>query len=403
MNPAEARALFPGLRDRVFLDTGAMGLVPEPARLALRALVDLATEMKGTDTEEVYESMDAERARARRAVAILIRASLEEVALVESTTHGLNLAALALPVNKRDEILMPDTEFLQVPIPWARLAEEKGARLRFFSTRGGRFDVEDIERAVTARTRVLTFSSVQWSSGFRCDAGAIARFCRRLGIYTVVDAIQHVGVAPFDVRRIPADFVACGGHKWLNAPMGCGFLYVRRALLKNLSPPIRGYQGLGEPRGGWERYFQRPSITPDRAFRFPKKAKAFETGGTANYPGAVALAVATELANSIGSEAIESHVRALTERFIAGAERVGLRVVSSFAPSERAGIVVVRAFPEPAADLELVRQLREEGILVSMRYTSGIGGIRVSMHYFNDESDVDRVLDAIEQRARRAH
>lgn len=403
MNPAQARELFPALRERVFLDTGAMGLLPEPARKALHELADLAAHLRGGDTEGVYERMDAERSRAREAIARLLGASVDEIALVESTTHGLNVAALALPVGKRDEVLMPDTEFIQVPIPWARLAEQRGAHLRFFSTRDGRFDVEDVRKALTPRTKVLTFSSVQWASGFRCDAGAIARLCRQRGIYSVVDAIQHVGVAPFDVRRIPADFVACGGHKWLNAPMGCGFLYIRKGILRleSLSPPIRGYQGLGEPRGGWERYFQRPSITPDRPFRFPRKAKAFEIGGTANYPGALALAVSTEIATAIGAGAVESHVAGLVDRFLGGAERIGLRIVSARARPERAGIVVLRAFPRPDDDLKLIHSLRDDGILVSMRYTSGIGGIRASFHYFNDESDVDRVLLALEKRVGR--
>lgn len=292
---------------------------------------------------------------------------------------------------------MPDTEFIQVPIPWARLAEEKGVRLKFFGTRDGVFDAEDVERHLTRRTKVLTLSSVQWSSGFRCDLGSIARLCRRRGIYTVIDAIQHVGVVELDVSRTPLDFVACGGHKWLNAPMGCGFLYIRKSLLKSIAPPIRGYQGLGEPRGGWEHYFHRPTITPNRRFRFPKKAAAFEIGGTANYPGAVALKVATEIANGIGIVNVERHVAALTDRFLAGLDELGLRVITSRTPEERAGIVVFRAYPKPAEDLALTRKLRDRRILLSMRYTSRVGGIRTSFHYFNNEEDVDRLVDAIRE------
>ncbi|MFQ5790071.1 MAG: aminotransferase class V-fold PLP-dependent enzyme, partial [Acidobacteriota bacterium] len=202
----EARALFPGLKGRVFLDSGAVGLMPDPAIRAVHELVRLAAEMQGPDTESVYGEMVRRRARAASAVARLIGASPDEVALTESTTHGLNLAAAALSLRRGDGVIVPDTEFPQVAIPWVKLAEERGLRLKFLKNRDGVFGPEDVEAAMDRRTRVVCLSSVQWSNGFRADLGAIGRLCRSRNAFLVVDAIQHVGACPIDTRTTPVDF-----------------------------------------------------------------------------------------------------------------------------------------------------------------------------------------------------
>ena len=86
------------------------------------------------------------------------------------------------------------------------------------------------------RTKVVCVSSVQWCSGYRLDMKGLGELCRSRGVWLVVDAIQEMGALEIDLGRQYADFLTAGGHKWLNAPHGCGVMYVSERVLKELEP-----------------------------------------------------------------------------------------------------------------------------------------------------------------------
>jgi selenocysteine lyase/cysteine desulfurase len=196
------------------------------------------------------------------------------------------------------------------------------------------------------------------------------------------------------VRATPVDFLVCGGHKWLNAPFGCGFLYINRDVLPRLRPPVAGYLSLTPPAGGWGNYFQTPSITPVRAYEFVKEARRYEIGGTANYPGAIGLAASLELIQSIGQARIAEHIHALTDYLLDGLRQLGVEVVTHFRRENRAGIITFSMGSAPQ-NVALMERLLAEKMLVSVRYTSGVGGVRVSCHFFNTLEDVERLLAAV--------
>lgn len=394
--PRESRALFPGLENKTFLNWAGVGLLPKPAEVAVRELLDLTIRMPGPVTKH-HQELDRRRRLAVPAIAQLLHAEAEEIALVESTTHALNIVAASLPLRRGDRIVIPETEFLQVGVTWVPLAERLGLEVRFAKTQEGKFSAEEIEAEMNARTRVVCLSSVQWATGFRPDLKAIRRLCRARGAFLVLDAIQHVGAARLDVTETPVDFIACGGHKWLNAPLGCGFLYVRKAILRKLSPPIFGHLALAEPRGGWDVYWRTPSISPDRDYRFPRTARLFEIGGTANYPGGVALHATVDLLNRIGIDRVERSIQSLVDVLIAGLDRLGMMLISPRERELRAGIVCFRAYDDPERDWGLVQHLLKERIFVSMRFTAGVGGVRVSVHCFNSARDIERLLEGVER------
>ncbi|MGH9792217.1 MAG: aminotransferase class V-fold PLP-dependent enzyme, partial [Candidatus Acidiferrales bacterium] len=116
--------------------------------------------------------------------------------------------------------------------------------------------------------------------------------------------------------------------------------------------------------------------------------------GTANYPGAIGLAASLRLINSLGQQRVAEHIHALTAHLIAGLRALGFTLVTDFDRAHRAGIVAFTA-DSPQQNLALMESLLEQRILVSVRYTSGVGGIRVSCHFFNSLADVDRLLSAL--------
>ena len=391
----QARHHFPGALDKVFLDAACCSLAPRPAIEAIHKFLDLAMNCPLPSSTHHHIFMDEMRAAARPAIAQLIHSGEDEIALVESTSHGLALAAAAIPLEPGDRILLPDLEFMQVAIPWLQKKRD-GIEIDLVPNRKGEIVLDDLAARITPRTRVISVSSVQWSNGDRLDLAALSRLCRERNLWLVLDAIQQLGAIPFDVRETPVDFLACGGHKWLNSPYGCGFLYISRDALPRLRPPLAGYLSVEPPPGGWGEYFQTPSISPVNDFHYTKTARAYEHGGTANYPGAVGLAASLQLIHDLGPANIERHIYALTDQLIGGLDAMGVEAVTPRARSRRSGIVT---FSNGSSEKNVawMNHLLSKKILVSVRYTSNVGGIRVSCHLYNSPEDIDTLLTELKR------
>ncbi len=398
MDLKTARSCYPGLSDKVFLDAACVSLIPRQAHDGMTAFLDMAMNCPEEDASIHHIAMDAMRREAVDEAAALMSIPRDRVALVESTTHGLNIAANSIPLAKGDEVLLADTEFLQVAIPWVKKAESLGVVVVPVKSHDeGVLEVADFERAMTSRTKVVCVSSVQWCSGYRLDSRALGELCASRGIWLVLDVIQELGAMEMDFSKIKADFIIAGGHKWLNAPHGCGLMAISERVLRELEPSSWGYLALEDPEGGWGEYFRTPTITPYREYRYPRTAKKFEIAGTSNYPGAIGLGKALKLVNEVGIANSERHILKLTAQLHEGLHRLGMHVVSKPDPKLRSGITIFRAFPGVAENKALLAKLLADRVYVAMRYTSGVGGIRVSTHYFNDGEDVDRLLASLDR------
>ena len=403
MNVLDGRQLFPALSSQVFLDAACVSVAPQPAVEAVQSFLRMASRCEERDASAHHVAMDRLRARAVDEGARLLGADDGEVGLVESTTHGLNIAAQALPFEPKDNVVIADLEFLQVAIPWVKLQEEGViAGVRLARNRDGALPIESFADVVDARTRAVVVSSVQWSNGYRVDLEALGRLCRANNAFLVVDAVQELGALVLDVRRAQIDLLVAGGHKWLNSPFGCGLLYINRGSLPALRQPSWGYLGLEEPNGGWPRFFASPTTTPVRPYSFPRTAKSFEINGTANYPGAVALGASLALVNEVGIQAVESRVLDLADSVYEALDELGVRMVTCADRIVRSGITTFQVSNVPAENEAFLEHLLDERVFVSLRYASGVGGIRVSTHFFNDENDVDTLVTAVRRGLERA-
>ncbi len=395
MDVRDAREHFPALEDKTFLDAACVGVAPIDSRRAIEQFLDQVLRMPDRDASIHHIALDQARGTAVREGARLLDADQDEIALVESTTHGLNVLAGAIPFEPRDNVVICDLEFLQVAIPWLKLAERGAiAEVRVVRNDHGAVTPDAFAALVDDRTRAVIVSSVQWTNGYALDLNALADLCRAHDALLIVDAIQQLGATRLNVKEIPADAVVAGGHKWLNAPFGCGLLYVRRTTLPHLRMPSWGYLGLPPPEGGWGQYFATPNSTPVRIYDFPTTTKSLEINGTANYPGAVGLGASLELINSIGIAAIEEHVLALTDRLHEELQKLGVHIVTRPEREARSGITTFEVSESQAENEAFLESLLDERIYVAMRYTSHVGGIRVSTHFYNNHDDVDRLLHA---------
>jgi cysteine desulfurase / selenocysteine lyase len=395
MIPSEViRTEFPGLGGKTYLNAGALSVAPQRAIKAVERMVEIASARVDASAGHIWGEFDAMLNTARRNAAWLINADESEIAPVESTTRGMTIAADAIPLAKGDRVLLCDMEYPAVALPWIQKQQSAGIEIDVVPNRCGEVWIQDFAAKITSRTKVIAISSVQWTSGYRCDLGALSRVCRDRGIFLVVDAIQQLGAIPLDVKATPADFIACGGHKWLNSPFGTGFLYVNRETMPRLNPLTAGLMGTVPPEGGWGIYLESPDAQAVREYKFLDEARRYEVGGTTNFAGAAALGASLSLTCELGQNAIAEQVHVLTDYLVAELERIGVRIVTSLDRDRRAGIVCFD-LGSVERNRKLAKVLETKKIVVSVRYSAGVGGVRVCCHFYNSVEDVDRLIEAV--------
>jgi cysteine desulfurase/selenocysteine lyase len=402
MDMKQIRRDFPATQDKVFLNAAGLSIPPVSAIRAIESFLESSLlrphpSTPLSSTAQYHESLEQGKEKTRQEVAALLKCSPREIAIVESTTHGLNLAVTAIPFKEGDNVVLCDLEFMQVAIPFVHLKQTMGLEIRVVEHTEGTVSVDQFAEAMDSHTRAICVSSVQWVHGFRVDLAGLSELARQHGVHLIVDGVQQVGAIDLDVSQLAIDFLACGGHKWLNSPFGAGFLYVWEENLLQVEPHTRGYLTAQEPEQGWGGYFASPSATPIVDYRYVSDARKFETGGTSNYPGVIGLAASLAYINRLGIKNIQTHIFELINYLVEGLRKRKATIVSPLGEEYRSGIITFRLFNDPHLDAQLEQRLLADRIYVATRYTSHVGGTRVSVHFFNNYEDIDRLLEAIDR------
>jgi selenocysteine lyase/cysteine desulfurase len=376
---------FRALRDREFphvarspwLNAASMGPLPERARAAVEAYNRRRSDihsMRGEHFEPVL-------ARARRAAARLVGADADEIALLPNTSHGLNLAALTLPLDAGRRVILSDREFPANVYPWLALRDLRGARVDVIPTDGDGNPDEGrlMEELARGDVGILAISAVQFTTGWVADLVALGRACRANGAFLVVDGIQAVGQIPVDVHAAGVDVLACGCHKWLCSPFGTGFTYVRRELVERMEPRVVGWSAL-TASADLERVLDYAPGWVEGARRFEVATQPFQ-----DYAG---MAESAEMLLDVGPERIRAHAAALLEPLAAWMRERGMRVVGDGRPERRSAIFSFTV--DGAADAH--RALSRAGVGCVLRE----GAVRLSPHLYNQPEDIGRVMDVLE-------
>lgn len=387
---APLRAEFAGTRDKTYLNSAGLGLA---STAATAAVADCAARL-ASDPEAVNRGPILEETRA--ACAKLVGASPEEIALTPSTSLGLQLAADAIPLGETSNVVVVSSDFMSVIAPWIDRCRDARAELRVVAHREGRIEPEDVTGRIDDRTRAVCLSSVQWTSGFRVDLAPIAAACAAREIPLVVDGAQHLGVLAFDVADAGVAYLTAGGHKWLTSPSALGFTYVSAEFSRRFAPRLAYAPTTVPPADTWLDAWTDPAFDPVRDYEAPASAQRFEVGVHHAVLAAAGLKAAVEVLLAVGIDAIERHVLGLGRHVAEGLRALDRQLVGSEDPEHASAITVFRAGSSREDDLALGEFLRSRRIVVSTRYTTGVGGVRVSPHAYNDAGDVDTLLDAVD-------
>jgi cysteine desulfurase / selenocysteine lyase len=349
---------------------------PLPRRSGARMAAVAEAVALSADRDWLDRMREVERVRKMAARMLGARAA-HEVAFVENTSAGLSLVAEGFDWRPGDNVVGAVLEFPSNVYPWMGLAA-RGVEYRQVPERDGRIDPEEIVAALDGRTRMLALSWVQYASGFRSDLARLGAACRERDVLFVVDVIQGLGVLPLDVEAVGVDVAAAACHKWLLGPEGIGLLYVSDRVIDRVRPVRAGWRSMSNPYQ-WTEY----------DLDFAKGAKRFESG-TLNVYGIHALGGSLEILREVGPATVEERVLALADRAARGLADLGFTLVSSRLPGETSGIIAAtHSRHDPKT---LVKHLGERNVMVAAR----AGRFRISPHFYNTESEIDRCLTELE-------
>ena len=379
-NIQELRQLFfPITRNCVYLNHASDGPLPRPVARTLYTYIDDTSNFGNVN---VARWLEHERGTHRR-MASMIHVRPDQVAMTASTGDGLMMIAGGLRWQPGDMIISAECEFPSNIYPWLNL-QNQGVQVHLVKMRENRIAVEDVLSSITERTRLVSLSLVEFSTGYRNNIATIARYCHERGIICGIDAAQALGALDIDVQALGIDYLAAVSHKWLLSPHTMGILYVADDLLAQLHTAHRGWFSVEAPFD---------------FFNYEQPLKAgmarFEHSSPNSLP-IIGLDAALGVFECIdgGMAAVEERISGLTSHAISGLERLGYPVLSPQGEGERSGIVCFKLHPEyPAiSPLQLVDELALRKIHVAAR--SDV--VRVSPHFYNTLEELDVLLNALD-------
>ncbi|QXD17224.1 aminotransferase class V-fold PLP-dependent enzyme [Rhodocaloribacter litoris] len=385
MDVARARQDTPGCERVLHFNNAGMALPPRPVLEAQIAHLRREAETGGYEAAaEAHEALE----HTYDALARLLGCRRDEIALVENATRAWDLAFYALPFRPGDRILTARAAYASNFIAFLQVARRTGATVEVVpSDEHGQVSVEALRELLDERVRLVALTHVPTNGGLVNPAAEVGRVTRAAGIPFLLDACQSAGQLPLDVETIGCDMLSATGRKYLRGPRGTGFLYVRRAWLERLEPPM-----LDLHAATWvsrDRY----EIRPD--------ARRFETW-EGNVAGKIALGVAVDYALHWGLEAIRDRVQRLAERLRHRlAELPGITVRDL--GRTRCGLVTFTSSLMEADEIH--RHLRARGINVSVTTPASTRldaearnlppMVRASVHYYNTENEIERFCDVL--------
>lgn len=361
------RAEFPITNTTAYLNSAAAG---PAARESIEAVARYHGEMRETGDAK-WDAWLARREEHRAHIARLINAAPDEIAFTSNTSSGMNIIVDAL--ERKGEVISCDLEFPVTTVTWLH----RGVKVNFIESRRGVFEPDDVTGMMTGETRIISLSHVQFSNGLRSDLEAIGE--RKKDHLFVVNASQSVGVLPVDVRRMRIDALCATGHKWLLAGYGTGFLYMSRELLERTRPRAMSWMSAPDPFAMNNREAR---VRADAAARIEMGVPAFAS--------IFALGAWVERLSEIGVERIEERALALNRYLTGELKRAGWTILS---PLERESHRSAETLVQVERPAQAVAHLAARGVAV----TEKPQGIRVSTHFFNDEADIARLIEALNE------
>lgn len=366
---ADFRRHFPIFEKKTYLSSCSQGALSTEVRDAFAAYLSSWDE-EGNPWDEWVDEMERLRGR----FAKLINASPHEVAISFSASTAVNSLLSGMSFGERPGLVCTDLDFPTVGQICLANAE-RGAEVAFARSQDGRMVAEDVVNLIDDHTGLVAVSHVSYRTGAKLNVRAIVDAAHRSGVPVLLDAYQSVGSGRLDVKDLGVDFLVAGALKYLLGPPGVAFLYVDEAHIEGLRPTDTGWFAQ-----------ENPFAFDVRNLDYAHSANRFQTGSPP-VPSIYGAMAGLGLIEGIGLDQIERHIARLTAGLLGRAVDLGFAVTTPVSPDARGALVVIESTDAEA----LLQRLGGEGFLCSARGS----GLRVSMHYYNTEDDVDRLVETL--------
>lgn len=373
------RSRFPVLERKTYLNSGSYCALADSVRDAInsymddRLLVGANWDVWVTKNESV-----------RCAMAQVLRAKPDEIAVTASASAGINALASALDFTRgRNKVVVSDFEFPTNAQIW-HAQEMRGARVVHVPRAAdGYIPLENFAKVIDEQTRLVAVTHVCFRNGARLDIPGIVRLARANGAMVLLDCYQAVGALTVDVKKLDVDFAVGGMLKYLLGTAGLGFLYVRSELIPALTPT----------NSGW---FAQADITAMdiTANRPSPTARRFEAG-TPAVVNCYAVEAGLKIILETGTDAIEQRVRYLTRLCMDRLEEIGWSSVTPRQDERRGPMICIRS----KNVAQLFAGLMEQDIVTSFRDDN----LRATFHFYNTEQDVEALVAALTARRTEFH
>ncbi|MDH4072328.1 MAG: aminotransferase class V-fold PLP-dependent enzyme [Gammaproteobacteria bacterium] len=373
----EEQFLLPA--NRVFLNTGSLGVVARPVLEAVANYLHRSAELEhgGLQAEQYprwgYEALDEERAE----LADFVGCSKHELAITHNATEAMSIIAGGMPLEAGAEVLLTDQEHPSGRGPW-HVREARGelttrvVALPLPPESPGQL-VDVVISAIGPKTRVLSISGITSPTGLLMPVREICEAARRRGVITVVDGAHMTGQVPYRIDEMDCDYFAGSPHKWLFAPAGSGLLYVREERLEGHYPVIA--------TAGWDDH----SLGAGRFTRFGTNNRAIVEGFIAGL----------RFARDLGHENVYRRIHQLAIETYRRAR--GLPYVEMLSPEDDRmyGSLVTFRLNLPAPKLERLWALCNERRI----WTTGASQLRISTHIHTRRSDLELFFETLAEAA----
>ncbi len=306
----------------------------------------------------------------RENVAKLIGANSCEIAFLPNSSLGMNYIAKML--DNTGEVLMSSGEFPSCSLPWIQC----GYKVNFIDPhKNGKISIDKFASSITPSIKIIVISHVQFTTGFRQNLEELGTLCKNSRIHLVVDASQSAGAFPINVHSSNIDFLVFTGYKWINAGCGIATLFINKKFHDSSNFPVVGWRSAKQPY----------ELINDR-LELVNSASALELGHP-QFPNILALGGAVETLQKIGIDNITQRIHHLTDYLHEQLNNHGIKIISSLEQNERSGITSL----EMSNASDIVEELRKNDIIVAKRGE----GIRISLHYYNNQDDIDRFIEIL--------
>ena len=371
------RARFPVLERKTYLNSGSYCALADSVKAAINSYMDDRL-LVGANWDVWVTKNEAVRA----AMAQVLRAQPDEIAVTASASAGINSLASALDfTGRRNKVVLSDFEFPTNAQIW-HAQEARGARVVHVPRApDGYIPLENFEKLIDEETQLVAVTQICFRNGAMLDIPGIVRLARANGAKIMLDCYQAVGAVTVDVQQLGVDFAVGGMLKYLLGTAGLGFMYVRSELIPEMVPT----------NSGW---FAQADITAMdiTANRPSPTARRFEAG-TPAVVNCYAVEAGLDLILEVGTDAIEQRVRHLVRRCMDRLEEIGWASVTPRREERHGPMVCVRA----KQVAQLFGKLTEQNIVTSFRDDN----LRATFHFYNSEDDVEALVEALAgQRAR---